>query len=191
LVQHSIAEVTLNSADSLLAGGTHARTPDLSWSQVRETVLLLQLAVGQIEAALKESHQSVDVLTSSFTSMAGYIDSLGSALGNEEGGAQQTTAELTSLVHQAIIAFQFYDKLTQRIGHVSHSLDGLSALVSDQQRIYNPYEWATLQESIRQKYTTAEEREMFDAVMNGMPVRQALEQFVSEMKDKGDDIEFF
>lgn len=181
----------MNSPDSLLAGGTHARTPDLSWSQVRETVLLLQLAVGQIEAALKESHQSVDVLTSSFTSMAGYIDSLGSALGGEDGGAQQTTAELTSLVHQAIIAFQFYDKLTQRIGHVSHSLDGLSALVSDQQRIYNPYEWATLQESIRQKYTTAEEREMFDAVMNGMPVRQALEQFVSEMKDKGDDIEFF
>lgn len=182
----------MNSPDSLLAGGTHAHTPDLSWSQVRETVLLLQLAVGQIEAALKESHQSVDVLTNSFTSMAGYIDSLGSALGGEAAeGLQQTTAELTSMVHQAIIAFQFYDKLTQRIGHVSNSLDNLSALVGDQRRLYNPNEWATLQDAIRQRYTTAEERQMFDAVMNGMPVRQALEQFVSEMKDKGDDIEFF
>lgn len=187
----------MNTAASPSPAGTHAHSPDLSWSQVRETVLLLQLAVGQIEAALKESHSSVDVLTNSFTGMANYISSLNEALSKDNLPAQSpaelkaTAAELTGMVHQAIVAFQFYDKLTQRIGHVSHSLDGLSELVSDQRRIYNPYEWATLQDNIRKKYTTAEEREMFDAVMNGMPIQQALEQFVSEMKDKGDDIEFF
>ncbi|TAN46923.1 MAG: hypothetical protein EPN21_18975 [Methylococcaceae bacterium] len=171
--------------------------PDLSWSQVRETVLMLQLAVGQIEAALTESHSSVDVLTDSFTTMANYVSGLNAALQNHTLGEQpqaelrETAEQLTNMVHQAIIAFQFYDKLTQRIGHVSHSLDSLSDLVNNQHRLFNPQEWAELQQAIRSKYTTVEEREMFDAVMNGMPVRQALEHFVNEMKDKGDDIEFF
>lgn len=186
----------MNTAD--LPSGTHVHTPDLSWSQVRETVLLLQLAMGQIEAALTESHNSVAVLTESFTAMAGYIGAINDALsggtdlaGQTPGELKETAAQLTGMVHQAIVAFQFYDKLTQRIGHVSESLDGLSALVGDQRRLFNPQEWAALQETIRRKYTTVEEREMFDAVINGMPVQQALEHFVSEMKSKGDDIEFF
>jgi hypothetical protein len=54
--------------------------PDLDWSQVRETVLMLELAVGQIEAAMKEGNSSVEVLTDSFTSMAGYMRMMGAAL---------------------------------------------------------------------------------------------------------------
>ena len=50
--------------------GTTAHSPDLSWSQVRETVLMLELAAGQIEAAMRDSGSSVDVLTDSFTHMA-------------------------------------------------------------------------------------------------------------------------
>ena len=53
--------------------GSSAHSPDLDWSQVRETVLMLELAVGQIESALKEGNSSVEVLTDSFTSMAGYM----------------------------------------------------------------------------------------------------------------------
>ncbi|BBL70535.1 hypothetical protein [Methylogaea oryzae] len=185
----------MNTADT--PSGTLVHAPDLSWSQVRETVLLLQLAMGQIEAALTESHSSVAVLTESFTAMAGYIGALNDALADAAPVEQppddlkNTAAQLTGMVNQAIVAFQFYDKLTQRIGHVSESLDGLSALVGDQRRLFNPQEWASLQQAIRSKYTTAEEREMFDAVINGMPVQQALQHFVSEMKNKGDDIEFF
>lgn len=187
----------MNTADTPALGGTHAHTPDLSWSQVRETVLLLQLTVGQVEAALTESHSSVAVLTDSFTAMADYIGGLNAALTSDtpvektQEDLKETTTQLTGMVHQAIIAFQFYDKLTQRISHVSHSLDNLSTLVGDQSRLYNPHEWAELQQIIRSKYTTEEEREMFDAVMQGMSVQEALEHFVSEMKDKGDDIEFF
>lgn len=183
----------MNNANTLDQEGT----TESNWSQVRETVRLLQLAVGQIEAALTESHSSVDVLTNSFTAMADYINKLNDALSNAapvdpgQGELKETAAQLTGMVHGAIIAFQFYDKLTQRIGHVSHSLDGMSQLVSDQHAVYNPQKWAELQETIRCKYTTAEEREMFDAVMQGMPVQEALERFVHEMKDKGDDIEFF
>lgn len=41
-----------DQADSLLRGST-AHAPDLNWSQVNETVLRLELAEAQIEAAIK------------------------------------------------------------------------------------------------------------------------------------------
>lgn len=48
-----------------------ADKPDLGWSQVRETVLMLGVAMGQIESAMKDGNESVavDVLSDSFTSM--------------------------------------------------------------------------------------------------------------------------
>jgi len=48
-----------------------------------------------------------------------------------------------------------------------------------------------LQQKIKVKYTTREEIAMFDAVMNGMPVQEAVDKFMAEMKEKPDDIELF
>ena len=108
--------------------GTSAHSPDLDWSQVRETVLMLELAVGQIESALKEGNSTVEVLTDSFTSMAGYMRMMGSAL--EQLPDTPATAQLkeslighagevAGRVQRSIVAFQFYDKLSQRLAHVS------------------------------------------------------------------------
>ena len=180
--------------------GSSAQTPDLDWSQVRETVLMLELAVGQIDAAMKEGSSSVEVLTDSFTSMAGYMRMMGAALDqlpDSPSTAELKTAlidqatEVTGRVQRSIIAFQFYDKLSQRLAHVSHSLEALSCLVTDQRKIYSPFEWVGLQEKIRAKYSTREEVDMFNAVMQGMPVKEALENYKAEMKDKGDDVELF
>ena len=91
-------------------------------------------------------------------------------------------------MHQAIIAFQFYDKRVQRLAHVGISLGDL---VANSQRLFNPNEWVQLQQKIKMKYTTREEIAMFDAVMQGMPVQQAVDNFMAEMKEKPDDIELF
>jgi hypothetical protein len=140
------------------------------------------------------------VLTDSFTTMAGYMSMIASTLeslpdegatGETKKSAMEAANFVNGMVHQSIIAFQFYDKLSQRLAHVSHSLAALNDLVGDRRRIFSPQEWVALQEKIRSKYTTAEELAMFDAVMNGMPVQQALEQYVNEMKDKGSDIDLF
>jgi len=180
--------------------GSSAQTPDLDWSQVRETVLMLELAVGQIDAAMKEGNSSVEVLTDSFTSMAGYMRMMGDALDRLPDSPSTAelkatlidqAAEVTGRVHRSIIAFQFYDKLSQRLAHVSHSLEALGCLVTDQRKIYSPFEWVGLQEKIRAKYSTREEVDMFNAVMQGMPVKEALENYKAEMKDKGDEVELF
>ncbi len=180
--------------------GTSAHQPDLNWSQVRETVLMLELAAVQIEAAMKDSNASVEVLTDSFTTMAGYMRTISDTVQTlpdqgEVGIAKQSltgvSEHVSSMVHQAIIAFQFYDKLVQRLAHVGISLGDLSDLVADKRRLFNPEEWVELQGKIKVKYSTREEIAMFDAVMHGMPVQEAVDKFMAEMKEQSDDIELF
>lgn len=95
------------------------------------------------------------------------------------------------MVRQAIIAFQFYDKLVQRLAHVGLSLGELGDLVGDRQRVDNPDQWVALQQYIKRKYSTREEVAMFEAVMQGVPVQVAIDRFMADMKDKSDDIELF
>lgn len=186
------------------AVGTRARMPDLDWSQVRETVLMLELAAGQVEAAMRESNTSVEVLTDTFTSLAGTLqlidaavetlpDTVGNGLVKAE--IQDNTQLVSRKIHDSIVAFQFYDKLVQRLAHVCNGLEELSLLVSDQSRLFQPNEWAKLQDLIRSKYTMTEERAMFDAVIHGMPVEQALEHYMEvrmkEVEDSGGEIELF
>jgi hypothetical protein len=184
--------------------GSSARAPDLDWSQVRETVLMLHLAAGQVEAAMRESNASVTVLTDTFTSMAETLDTIDVALGTlpESIGNEMVKAEIhdntrqvAQRVRQSIIAFQFYDKLVQRLNHVCQGLGALSDLVGNQAQLYNPGEWAALQDMIRSKYTMSEERAMFDAVISGASVEEALKNYMAErmqeVEASGGDIELF
>jgi hypothetical protein len=187
-----------------VARGTRAHAPDLDWSQIRETVLMLELAAGQVEAAMKDSNSSVDVLTETFTSLAdtlqlieAAIDTLPDTIGNGlvKAEIQDNTRLVTNKVHHAIVAFQFYDKLAQRLDHVCHGLSGLSSLVINQTRLYNPQEWKALQDEILAKYTMVEERAMFDSVLKGATVKEALETYMAvrmkEIESSGGEIELF
>jgi hypothetical protein len=184
--------------------GTRAGAPDLDWSQVRETVLMLELAAGQVEAAMTDSNSSVEVLTDTFTSLAdtlqnidAAVDTLPDTIGNGlvKAEIQANTQLVASKVRQAIVAFQFYDKLVQRLDHVCHSLAGLSHLVSDRQRLYSPDEWKALQDEILAKYTMIEERAMFEAVLNGVSVKEALDSYMTARMEKvessGGEVELF
>jgi len=180
--------------------GTSAHQPDLDWSQVREIVLMLELAAVQIESAMKDSNSSVDVLTQSFTTMARYVQMISDTVrtlpdDGETGIAKKNLGgasdHVAGMMHQAIIAFQFYDKLVQRLSHVGGSLGELGDLVSDTGRLFNPGEWVALQQQIKARYSTAEEVAMFNAVMQGTPVHEAVDKFMAEMKDRPDDIELF
>jgi len=172
----------------LVQGSTSAE-PDLDWSQVRETVRLLNLAVSHIEESMHVGNDSVDALTDSFTSMAGDIQAIQKSLtALPESVNSHLTVDiarkcdsLKQQVHNAIIAFQFYDRLIQKLTHVSHSMDTMSDLIVDQARLYNPLEWTALQEKIRASYTMESERLMFDALMEGASIKEAMKQ--AEEKD--------
>lgn len=189
-----------------LAGST-AHNPDLDWSQVRETILMLALAVAQIEMSMRDSDESVEVLSNSFTSMVGQVKMIEKTVASLPDTAETADAKAAmvgscatvgEMMRAAIVAFQFYDKLTQRLSHVSSSLGTLADLISDTRRLYNPYEWLGMQEKIKSRYTMVEEGLMFDAIMQGKTVRQALALYVQAIQDKkrqtasgGEDIELF
>ncbi len=186
------------------ARSTSAR-PDLDWSQLKETILLLNLAVAQIDQSMNEGNSSVSTLSSSFTGLATNLNDIQTAITqliNEDNNSgkmkiiiEGTASTAIDKVHAAIIAFQFYDKLTQRLDHISESLSSLTSLISDPARLYSPVAWQGLQENIRSKYTMEEERSMFDRVISGFSIEEALLEFNKDMANKDgseeDDIELF
>lgn len=185
----------------LIKLGSRASNPDMDWSQVRETVLMLELSMVQIDTALRDSRASFEVLSNTFTAMANFLGSQQETLmalpTTEEGeamkaGVLETGSHVMSMMNEAIISFQFYDRMGQRLDHVCRSLHELSQLVADRNKIYSPDEWMKLQDLIRSMYTTPEERDMFDAVILGVPVEEAIHNYVTNLQEKsGGDVELF
>jgi len=174
--------------------------PDLDWSQVRETVLMLKLAAAQVEFSLKDGSNSVDTLTESFTSMADSIKGIDvstadmfekySIAENDQQAVRRNCEQASEKMQQAIVAFQFYDSLVQRMDHVVNCLSSLGELVSDPARLYSPQEWGALQEAIRGRYTMEKERALFDAILKGEDMMDVLEK-MHDVATADDGIELF
>ena len=173
-------------------------TPDLDWTQIRETSKLLNLSAGQVEDMLITADVSVDTLTDSFTSMVEHMQTIYNHLQDLDDSpsreeALRSCTETSQRIQDSIIAFQFYDRLQQCLHHVTSNLKGLSSLVESPERLYNPFEWHKFQMEIRSRYTMESEKIMFDAVLQGKTIEEALvikEAAEAEQTDD-DDIELF
>ncbi len=177
-----------------------ATRPDLDWSQVRETVLMLNVAVTQIERAMKEGDDSVTMLAKSFTGLLGHMQAIAKAAENLPGDEEKDTITTNSKavsekINAVIVAFQFYDRLAQRLSHVGYSLTSMTDLISDPHRLYNPYEWAGLQEVIKSRYTIRSDRAMFEAILDGATVDEALDASAKLKEEEAavpdDNVELF
>lgn len=182
----------MDSRENFSVPPSTAARPDLDWSQVRETILMLNLAVAQIEVALKESSGSVEVLTNSFTGMYGNLMALVEiSHGLPDSTVKQSIEEsgmaVSGQMQQAIVAFQFYDRLSQRLSHACRSLDELSGIVNDPTRLYNPSSWHALQQKIRSKYSMEDERLMFDKLIETGSVQAALHEYVALKQGQASD----
>lgn len=173
---------------------SNAASPDLDWSQVRETVLMLNLAMARMTHAMRDGDESVDRLSRSFTEMVGHIKFMQDTI--TEMGEDDTRSNLLehsmairSQVDSAIMAFQFYDRLSQRMQHVSNSLDALSKLVDSPQRLYNPIEWKAMQELIRANYTLDSDKQMFEDLLQGKSIDDIMQSATESSTEN--DIELF
>lgn len=173
--------------------------PDLDWSQVRETIRMLNLAVVQVTSSMQEGDVSVDTLGKSFTEMATAIKSIEKIATDLPANGELTfkqdlgdkCGKLSGKIQNAIVAFQFYDRITQRLTHVCNSLESLGELVSSDTRLYQPSEWSELQKHIRSKFTMESDRQMFDALMSGSSIEDVLNMKSTSQADDSEDIELF
>lgn len=185
-----------------LGGTSVAAQGEPDWSQISETLAMLALAIAQIDTSLQEGNQSVSQLTENFTAMADNTHKILeiSQNGNDSSPTQiQGIAnEINSEIQQAVIAFQFYDRLTQRLEHVGDSLERMGHLMNDATQRYHIESWRSLQSHIKGNYTMEAERIMFEHIMAGHSVAEALEiyrhhfeQGQDESFGTDDEIELF
>ncbi len=178
---------------------THSNsyTPDLDWTQVRETAKMLNLSAVLVEDMLNTADGSVNTLTESFTNIVEHMQTINEHLLALESCAIRDEAmkccfETTNEIRAAVVAFQFYDRMQQCLQHVTANLKGLSTLVESPERLYNPNEWRKFQNEIRKRYTMESERVMFDAILDGKSTDEAMAiKNAHESTQTEDDIELF
>ncbi|MCK4865941.1 MAG: hypothetical protein KAT06_11030 [Gammaproteobacteria bacterium] len=165
-----------------------------NWSQLRETITILNVAVARIEHAMIEGDDSFTSLSQSFVEMINSAEQITQDAKELEDSPAKKSIEKNCLnisqrVGSSIVAFQFYDRLSQRMALVSKALNSLTEVLKDPSKINEQEEWLNLQNTIRSKYTLDSDQKMFDDVLNGMPVEEALK--VALEKTTEDEIEFF
>lgn len=186
----------------------------LGAKEVQQTILVLNLSVAQIDLSITEGDNSVNTLIDSFTYMSQHIEQIQQAgqsiadMNNDQSDAMQAhqslliaeAGELSAKMQQAVIAFQFYDKLSQRLEHVSHGLSGLAEIVSHEMRVKDAQEWEDFKASVRKGTTMREEEELFELIFDQkIPSNEAIDIMKQRMKQRysqteakqDDEIEFF
>jgi hypothetical protein len=175
---------------------SNSKKPDLDWSQVRETVKLLNLSAAQVDTLMQESEVAVNTLTESFTDIAENMQAIHDHLlaldvSDTKDEALACCSETNAKFQKAIVAFQFYDRMQQCLDHVTSNLRNLSALVENPDRLYNPKEWLEFQNHIRSRYTMESEKMMFDAILQGKSVEEAIAMKAAHQRADSDNIELF
>lgn len=143
----------------------------------------LELGAAQLDAAVRESDSRVEKLAEAISDMASDARALElevAALEGPEQRAAQARARIRTLsealgahAQSAIIALQFYDKLVQRLTHVR---EGLAIPSDGAATAANPAgaDWQALLEQVRTRYSTVEERVLFDFMTRGLSAEQML-----------------
>jgi len=161
-----------------------ADTNITDWSHIKETINMLCLAVCQIEATMSDSNSAVDTLTHSFTHLATHTAGVSEQIQRLEKPEELeafkqdlscTTIEMQSNISASIQAFQFYDRVCQRLDHVARSLEKVSELMERRDHVFQPEQWKKLQQGIKSSYTMEAERIMFEYIMRGGTINEALD----------------
>ncbi len=152
--------------------------PAAAWTPEQQIAHMLDLCEAQIEAALSEADLAVDALIQSFTALAQTADAAGALAAQcpETPQAEQLKTHVANVSKQmasAIVAFQFYDKLTQRLGHVRYSLTTLALFVCDRSQASQREQWRRLFGTLRRLYRTEEERQIFQLMVEGASADEA------------------
>jgi hypothetical protein len=173
------------------------------WTPEQQIAHMLELCEAQMESALCESDLAVDALIKAFTGLADTTRSIGALADqlpqelrdSKHKDLDQQLGTIRSQVANAVVAFQFYDKLTQRLGHVRYSLSTLSMFVCDKTQTNQREQWERLFNTLRRLYRTEEEREIFHLMVNGASADEARAQAeqhqITHTAEQAGDVELF
>ena len=136
-------------------------------NDAQETARLLKMAILQIDTSLKESDNSMEQLIESIAAIDHSVRRMQTHLENTQTDELlETECKLAATqIQQTIIAFQFYDLLSQRISHIRRNLDEIIAVISAQQDAH-PALWRNLQQRMQAVYSPKQEQMMYKALLD-------------------------
>ncbi|WP_299797930.1 hypothetical protein [uncultured Shewanella sp.] len=173
----------------------HRSDDAVDWCHIQESLKILLLAMAQIELSLTDGEHNVTELGSLFTKMAKHLDGVNSYLSQQADTPAEITShgeDLAASINEGVVAFQFYDRVSQRLQHVIMGLALMEEVLNSKQLRISPDAWKKLQQEIQQSYSLDCERKMFDLVLQGTPIHEALKLYRDENQSaKEDDIELF
>ncbi len=146
-------------------------------------ITLLQLAAAQLALSLKETEQPFDDLSKLFIEIVEGYNSMEGLIGSPE---QSDIEKLQSLhqgtqakVRNAIMDFQFYDRMTQRLQHIMATIqDAIQTLEIKAKG--NDTEWHEIFERIEKSYTMREEKQLFDSIRSGEGFESAVKSLIEQ-----------
>ncbi len=116
----------------------------------------LQMAIAQIDMSIEESGLSMatalETLRDASTGVFAVATSLEDCPGELNESATNNLNEVNQQLLKTIIAFQFFDRLTQRLSHIQDNLSSVSWLIQEPTQEH-PQLWQQLEEKMRKVYS--------------------------------------
>lgn len=168
-------------------------------NDAEEIASSLKLAIAQIDMSMRESDQSVQQLIESITAMTGCLNHISVSINEHNNSNESSTLEdihkQSSIANQhmqnAVQAFQFYDRMSQRFAHIEENLHAIAELIMKPEQ-QHPELWRNLQKKLRSVYSTEQEQTMYQALMNGISEADVMQQpLLSSNQQATGEIELF
>lgn len=170
----------------------------MSVGQNREMIQFLTNLAAQLENSMQTGEAAMAALTESFLAMTEDLQKLSGQLHllQDSEPVHQALRLCTAALDNrqvAVSAFQHYDRLRQCLEHVLMGLQNMLELLQRPEDCQRSGEWKKLREEIRSRYTMESEKIMFDAILQGKSIEQAIELagFLEQADSATNDIELF
>ena len=160
-------------------------------------VTLLQLAAAQLALSLKETEQPFDDLSKLFIEIVEGFNEIGTLLSEGKPSDIQQVKSLNNQtqarVRNAIVDFQFYDRMTQRLNHILGNIQDAIQSINNIEHTDDEH-WEKIFSNIEKSYTMREEKLLYQSIRSGVGFDEAVEALVAQTftnDPQESDIELF
>lgn len=152
-------------------------------SHIVNQVTLLQLAAAQLALSLKETEQPFDDLSRLFIEIVEGFNEIETLLSSGQSSDIEKVKSLHCLtqerVKNAIIDFQFYDRMTQRLNHIMGNIqDAINSIALNEDN--DEEHWENIFSNIEKSYTMREEKQLYESIRSGVGFDEAVKALISQ-----------
>ncbi|NOZ10013.1 MAG: hypothetical protein GXP09_03040 [Gammaproteobacteria bacterium] len=165
----------------------------------QELALFMDISSGELKLAMGDAAGTMRQLTQTFMTMVTDVQEIKilAEVLNKKSSANTGANEIIAAcdkyldkVQAGTVGFQFYDKLTQRLRHTSKSMQQVKDILHAPDQLNDESVWQAFKDDIHQRYNTEEDRKLYQAIIKGLSIDEALSK-ASKQSKKKKDIELF